>query len=465
MQLVPDEAYYFDWSRHLDIGYYSKPPMVAWLNFISTHVFGVNEFAVRFFAALLGTASVAVVYLLAKDMFDENMAFFTGAMALFTPANCALSFIMTIDPPLVFFGTLALYFLWKAIDSSKDLIYFTLSGLCTGLAILSKQMMILYLILVPLFFVFNKDLRHKLQSPGFIIFIVFSLCALFLPIYWNYQHGWVTLQENLHHLSKNPSLIKTMQSFFEYIGGQLMLITPIFGFIVYYSIFKGLYEFKNFDLRYKFLFIFGGVPLILFILGSLKQRINANWPALFYPPALIFAAGYIYEYKKDLLRLLNTGLTIAYVFVFLTYITPFVFSIDTLSGLKIDPTTRGKGWKELAQQFDKIYSNYVKKDIFILSERRDTISELAFYLPDHPYIYKWDRNRDVVKDQYEVWGGPDKGYIEKDSLMIFKKKTDIRSLNAFFKTINKIKDIKIKIGKNSSRNYSVYLGKGFKGFY
>lgn len=465
MQLVPDEAYYWDWSRRLDIGYYSKPPMVAWLNFISTYLFGINEVAVRFFAALLGTASVGGVYLLAKEMFDENVAFFAAAMALLTPANCALSFLMTIDPPLVFFGTFSLYFLWKAISTEDDIGYFTLSGICTGLGILSKQMMILYLVLVPIFFFINKKIRHKLTSLGFVIYLFISLFALALPIYWNYKHGWVTLQENLHHISSNPSLIKTLQSFFEYIGGQLLIITPIFGFLIYYSLFKNVSQIKNLDLRYKFLFILGGVPLILFILGSLKQRINANWPALFYPPAIVFAAGYIFEYKKEFKKILNIGLIVAYVFVFLTYVTPFIFSINTISGSKIDPTTRGKGWKELANKFEKIYLQYPQKDTFILSERRDIISELAFYLKDHPFIYKWDRSKDVVQDQYEVWGGPNDTFIGKDSIMIFKRNTDIRKLYSFFHSINKIQDIEINVGKNKFRNYTVYLGKTFKGFY
>ena len=31
LDLAPDEAHYWDWSRHLDWSYYSKGPLVAWL--------------------------------------------------------------------------------------------------------------------------------------------------------------------------------------------------------------------------------------------------------------------------------------------------------------------------------------------------------------------------------------------------------------------------------------------------
>nr|AIA94421.1 CAZy families GT83 protein [uncultured Maricaulis sp.] len=54
LDLIADESYYWDWSRRLDYGYYSKPPMIAWINWVSTSLLGSHEFAVRFPAALLG---------------------------------------------------------------------------------------------------------------------------------------------------------------------------------------------------------------------------------------------------------------------------------------------------------------------------------------------------------------------------------------------------------------------------
>ncbi|MCA8989583.1 MAG: hypothetical protein KDA78_18190, partial [Planctomycetaceae bacterium] len=40
VDLIADESYYWDWSRRLDYGYYSKPPMIAWINWLSTAVLG-----------------------------------------------------------------------------------------------------------------------------------------------------------------------------------------------------------------------------------------------------------------------------------------------------------------------------------------------------------------------------------------------------------------------------------------
>src|SRR5271155_403291 len=40
IDLAPDEAHYWDWSRHLDWSYYSKGPLVAWLIRLSCDLFG-----------------------------------------------------------------------------------------------------------------------------------------------------------------------------------------------------------------------------------------------------------------------------------------------------------------------------------------------------------------------------------------------------------------------------------------
>jgi len=47
LDLTPEEAQYWDWSRHLDLSYYSKPPMVAYLNYLSSSILGYTELAVR----------------------------------------------------------------------------------------------------------------------------------------------------------------------------------------------------------------------------------------------------------------------------------------------------------------------------------------------------------------------------------------------------------------------------------
>src|SRR5438034_44296 len=72
LDLAPDEAHYWDWSRHLDWSYYSKGPLVAWLIRLSCILFGDLSFAltgsemlaVRLPAVLCGALLLVSLYVL-----------------------------------------------------------------------------------------------------------------------------------------------------------------------------------------------------------------------------------------------------------------------------------------------------------------------------------------------------------------------------------------------------------------
>src|SRR5678816_3966763 len=38
IDMSEDEAHYWEWSRHLDYGYYSKPPGIAWVFWVAQRV-------------------------------------------------------------------------------------------------------------------------------------------------------------------------------------------------------------------------------------------------------------------------------------------------------------------------------------------------------------------------------------------------------------------------------------------
>src|SRR5437588_3296539 len=55
IELSEDEAYQWLWSKHLALSYYSKPPLIAYLQFLGTSIWGDTEFGIRFFSPVLAT--------------------------------------------------------------------------------------------------------------------------------------------------------------------------------------------------------------------------------------------------------------------------------------------------------------------------------------------------------------------------------------------------------------------------
>ena len=76
IDLVPDEAHYWEWSRRLDWSYYSKGPMVAYIIAVSTRLGGSTEFFVRLPAVLLALGTQIIVYALTRALFTSERAAF-----------------------------------------------------------------------------------------------------------------------------------------------------------------------------------------------------------------------------------------------------------------------------------------------------------------------------------------------------------------------------------------------------
>src|SRR4051794_41855801 len=68
IDLSGDEAHYWDWSRRLDLNYYSKGPLVAYLIRASCGGFGDTMWAVRLPALVLAMGTGLVTYLLAPKL-------------------------------------------------------------------------------------------------------------------------------------------------------------------------------------------------------------------------------------------------------------------------------------------------------------------------------------------------------------------------------------------------------------
>lgn len=70
-----------------------KPPLYVYLDIIPIKIFGLNEFAVRFPSAFLGSLSVLVTYFLVKKMFnkEENLAIVSALLLAISPWHINLS--------------------------------------------------------------------------------------------------------------------------------------------------------------------------------------------------------------------------------------------------------------------------------------------------------------------------------------------------------------------------------------
>src|SRR5437764_2361674 len=119
IELSEDEAYQWLWSKHLALSYYSKPPLIAYAQFLGTTLWGDNELGVRFFSPVMAAAiSFALLRLFAREA-RARVGVLLVLMAATTPLLAAGATLMTVDAPAVLFWTAAMISGWRAVQSDS----------------------------------------------------------------------------------------------------------------------------------------------------------------------------------------------------------------------------------------------------------------------------------------------------------------------------------------------------------
>src|ERR1700746_1416398 len=130
--LFPDEAQYWIWSQQLALGYYSKPPLVAWLIALTTGVLGDSEFAVRLAAPRSHAGAAVFVYAIGARLYDRRVGCWSALAYASLPGVSVSAFIVSTDAPLMLFWAAALYAFVRAREEGKWGWWVTL-GLAAGL--------------------------------------------------------------------------------------------------------------------------------------------------------------------------------------------------------------------------------------------------------------------------------------------------------------------------------------------
>ena len=93
VDLIPEEAYYWNYAQHLDLSYLDHPPMVGWLIWLSTSVLGKSEFAVRLPAYICWIVAALFMFRLTLNLFDRTTAFRVVLLLAVLPIYFGLGFL------------------------------------------------------------------------------------------------------------------------------------------------------------------------------------------------------------------------------------------------------------------------------------------------------------------------------------------------------------------------------------
>lgn len=397
LDLSPDEAHYWEWSRRLDLSYYSKGPMIAYLIAFSTYLFDDNPFGVRIFAVVCSFLSSIFLYKIGKKLFDEKTGHISGILFQLIPLFSTFGVLFTIDSPFILFWIVSLYFLMIAIERGK--VYWLILGFFIGLGLLTKYTMAFFFVCMLIYLIKRENsLRTALTNPWLYGCVIVSLVVFSPVIIWNAQHEWVTLKHTAGQAHIYDGLRISLKYFAEFIGSQLIVLTPLIFVLGFYFIIKPLklqLDEKRFFNTHWFLISFSMPIFIFFLLKSMQGKVQANWAMPAYIPFLIVIAYALTHkvYKK----LIILTVLMAIIFTIFNYALPYLNLPE-----KVDPSQRLKGWKELGLKVSDIKKELEKSGkVVIFSDRYQISSELAFYTQGNPIVYCINLGRRM--NQYDLW--------------------------------------------------------------
>jgi len=439
IDLSGDEAHYWDWSRQLDLNYYSKGPAVAYIIRASCAVFGDQMWAVRLPALIFAAATTILTYWLTKKLFaSERLAL--GAVLLYhlVPVFIAGSILMTIDPPFFFCWAMVTCLFAKAVGLterggdgetrrqgedlislspclplSMSILIWLLIGIFLGLGILAKWGMLLWPVSMLIFLLMDRDSRKLLRSPWPYLSVAISLLFLIPAIIWNQQHNWVTL----HHVAQQTGAEHGQFSAIELpelLLSQIAILGPSMAlFIIAAIVVAG----RSANRAAKFLVWIGSTFFIIVSLATLHGKVQANWPAPAYFTLMILAAWFIgtrlqtkslwKPWRFWLYGGVIFGLILAPIAHDMTVAYPLMRKIGIHNPRQFDPTARLHGWQELGQHVDQQLKT-IRPGAFIVCDNYQVTGETAFYAPGQPKTYYigsyWYDPKDRERlCQYDLW--------------------------------------------------------------
>jgi 4-amino-4-deoxy-L-arabinose transferase-like glycosyltransferase len=397
LPLGDDEAYYWDWSRHLAAGYVDHPPAIAFLVWAARHLVPSPQLAVHGAAAAVSFVTSLAVYALAYDVLGRrDGAAWSAILFNVVPVFAGGGLFAAPDGPLGLCWVLALLWSWRAAHSDRIAPWLA-AGAWTGLALESKYTGALLPPSIALWLILDPARRGWWRRSGPWLAAAVAL-AVFAPVvWWNAAHGWISFSTTLVRLPGwgargNLPLYTALE--FVYLG-------PLMFPVLLGSLIAAAYRGLAGDDRWLFLAA-SGLPIIIavFLVSALGEA-KGHWAAPGYVAGVIALAGLAVERPwSDRSRAWRGGAAV--VLGTTALCTLLIYAVPLLGPWllppRLDPTVDYYGWPEAARAIAATARRGTHRSYFFTTDRYQVLAQFDLATGGSDPATTM-----IDSDQYHLW--------------------------------------------------------------
>lgn len=449
--LYPDEAQYWFWAQHPAFGYYSKPPLIAWLIALTTGAFGDSEFAVRLSAPLLHAAATGFVYATGARLYDRRTGFWSALAYASAPGVSLSAFVISTDAALLPCWAAALYAFIRAREPGGER-WWAVAGIAAGLGLLAKYAMVYWLVSALAFVLLVPGERRHLRP---LLGAVAIAVLIYLPnLWWNWSNGFVSYL----HVRDNADLSRTLlhpAAFLEFLGSQFAVIGPVF-FAALLAIAARLRWLT--EPRARLLAVFALPTLGTMLCVSLLSRAQPNWAAPAYVSAVVLVVAWMIGrgWRRWLPASIAVNLGIA---VVLFGATDALASAGITVPARYDPLHRLRGWRELGDQVAPLLA--ANPGLTLLADDRELLAALIYYVRPHPFgAVEWNPIPGIT-DHWRLVNNI--GNHRGEDFLAVTVHGLVDEMRPEFAELTPLTTIRTSSGPNGGMTYTVYIARGFSG--
>jgi 4-amino-4-deoxy-L-arabinose transferase-like glycosyltransferase len=448
--IMPQDAYYYMYSRNMSLSYFDHPAGVAVLLKIGTYIFGNTAAAIKLSAFFTSLFTLLVVYRLAINFISKQQVLIFICVFSCTPMFGLLSWIVTPDVPLMLFWALSVFSIYKADTEDKNL-WWILAGIFTGLAFDSKYTAVFILPGLLLFLLAKPNRWRRIFSLGILLYVMAFVITIMPVFIWNMENNWASIHfQTAQRLNEIKPTLK-LQYPVAVMTIQMLILLP---WLLYYFLksFRSYHKNKS----HYFLICFSFPLFIFFILISFFYWVKMNWimPAFITGTMLAFLGMSGKQVKWHMIT--------ASLFFLLATVEIIWYPIP------IKSQDTWWGWDQIASE-SSLLKKETNADFIFATNDYKASAILRLYLQEKVYA------KNIIQEpalQFDYMGEDISKLKGQNALLVHNiktlKNTDISvDLEKVKKYFTYVKEIKTQVLKNvfgkECRMVKYYYCSGYKG--